>query len=219
MSGVGPVEPGEGTRAWDTADDTSTPDTASPPEPPRGRYAQVYARHRRAVLAGATAVVVLVGGGYLYATRPTAAPTPRPTPRETPYPSQAVVVAYLGPVARSEGTPGGRFGFEVELSVRYGPAITVDRMTQPYAGLSLRTDPRTPFRIGTKEARRIVVTMRVLECGKAPENAGLPFLDVTLRNTRAIEAHSFILGERYARDLSDALRVACGNDSTSSPKG
>jgi hypothetical protein len=60
--------------------------------------------------------------------------------------------------------------------------------------------------------------MRVTDCGKAPENPGLPFLDVTLRNTRAIEAHSFILGEHYARDLSDALQVACSNDSVSSAK-
>ncbi|MDX3510120.1 Tat pathway signal sequence domain protein [Streptomyces caniscabiei] len=219
MSGVGPVEPGEGTRAWEAADGAADADTPPPPGPPRGRYAQVYARHRRAVLAGAAAVVALVGGGYLYATRPASAPTPEPTPREAPYPSQAVVVSYLGPVARSARTPRGRFAFEMELGVRHGPPITVERMTQPYEGLSLRTDPRTPLRIGTKETRKIVITMRVIECGKAPENAGLPFLDVTLRNTRAIEAHSFILGERYAQDLSDALRVACGNDSASLPKG
>lgn len=215
MSGIGPVEPGEGTRAWDTADTDTTP----PAKRPRGRCAQVYAAHRRAVLAGAAAVVVLAGGGYLYATRPASAPPPEPTPRETPYPSQAVVVGYLGPVARSGRTPRGRFGFEVELSVRYGPPITVEQLTQPYEGLSLRTDPRTPFRIGTKTPQKIVVTMRVIECGKAPERAGLPFLDVTLRNTRAIEAHSFILGERYAKDLSDALQVACSNDSMSSPNG
>ncbi|MDX3645012.1 Tat pathway signal sequence domain protein [Streptomyces sp. MB09-02B] len=218
MSGVGPVEPGEGTRAWDAADGPADADTPPPPEPPRGRYTQAYARHRRAVLAGAATVVALAGGGYLYATRPTSAPPPEPTPRETPYPSQAIVVSYLGPAAHSGRAPRGRFEFEVRLSVRYGPPITVERMTQPYEGLSLRTDPRTPLRIGTKDARKILVTMRVTECGKAPEGAGLPFLDVTLRNTRAIEAHSFILGERYAQDLSDALRVACGNDSASSPK-
>ncbi|QFQ96531.1 Tat pathway signal sequence domain protein [Streptomyces phaeolivaceus] len=215
MSGVGPVEPGEGTRAGDAPG----PGSASAPEPPRGPLAQVYARHRRAVLAVAAAMSVLAGGVALYATRPHPAPTtPEPTPREAPYPSQAIGVSYLGPVTRSAGTPRGSFGFELELRVRYGPAITVERMAQPYAGLSLRTDPHTPFRIGTKEPRKIVITMRITECGKVPENAGLPFLDVTLRNTRAIEPHSFILGERYAQDLSDALQVACSNDSMSSPK-
>lgn len=214
MSGVGPVEPGEGTRAWDAPE----PDTPPRPEPPHGRFTQAYARHRRAVLAGVAAVVVLTGGGYLYATRPEPAPPPEPTPRETPYPSQAVGVSYLGPAPRPAGAPRERFGFELELSVLHGPPITVEGMTQPYAGLSLRTDPRTPFRIGTKEPRKIAVTMRVTECGKVPKNAGLPFLDVTLRNTRAIEAHSFILGERYAQDLSDALQVACSNESMSPPK-
>lgn len=179
----------------------------------------MYDRHRRAVLAGAAAVAVLAGGGSLYATRPTPAPTPEPTAQEAPYPSQAVGVSYLGPVTRPAGAPRTSFGFEVELSVRSGPPVTVERMTQPYAGLSLRTTPGTPVRIGTDHPRKLVITMRVTDCGKAPENAGLPFLDVTLRNTRAIEAHSFILGERYAKDLSDALQVACTNDSMSSPKG
>ncbi|MDX3581559.1 Tat pathway signal sequence domain protein [Streptomyces europaeiscabiei] len=209
MSGVGPVEPGEGTRAWDVPE----ADLAPPPEPPHGRFTRVYARHRRALLAAAVAVVVLAGGGYLYATRP----KPEPEP-EAPYPSQALVVSYLGPVTRSAGASRASFGFEVGLSVRSGPPVTVEQMTQPYAGLSLRTDPRTPVRIGTDRPRKIVITMRVTECGKVPKNAGLPFLDVTLRNTRAIEAHSFILGERYAQDLSDALQVACSNDSSSVPK-
>ncbi|MDX3844043.1 Tat pathway signal sequence domain protein [Streptomyces europaeiscabiei] len=209
MSGVGPVEPGEGTRAWAVPE----ADLVPPPEPPHGRFTRACARHRRALLAATVAVAVLAGGCYLYATRP----KPEPEP-EAPYPSQAVGVSYLGPVTRSAGAPRASFGFEVELSVRSGPPVTIERMTQPYAGLSLRTDPRTPVRIGTDQPRKIVITMRVTECGKAPKNAGLPFLDVTLRNTRAMEEHSFILGERYAQNLSDALQVACSNDSTSVPK-
>ncbi|WP_079062469.1 Tat pathway signal sequence domain protein, partial [Streptomyces scabiei] len=149
------------------------------------------------------------------------APRPEPAPRRgtaPPYPSQAVGLHYLGRVTPPAGAPRTRFRFELELRVLSGPPVTVERMTQPYAGLSLRTDPHTPVRIGTNAPRRIVVTMRVTECGKAPENPGLPFLDVTLRNTRAMEAHSFMLGERYAQDLSDTLEVACSNDSASSPK-
>ncbi|UUU21274.1 Tat pathway signal sequence domain protein [Streptomyces sp. DSM 40750] len=207
MSGVGPVEPGEGTRARDVPD----ADAPAVPDPPRGRYAQVYARHRRAVFAVAAAVAMLAGGGYLHATRPEPAPPP-----EAPYPSQAVGVSYLGPL--TGGAPRGSFGFEVELSVRSGPPVTIERMTQPYAGLSLTTDPHIPARIATDVSRKMAITMRITECAKVPENAGLPFLDVTLRNTRAIEVHSFILGERYAQDLSDALQVACSNNFLSSPK-
>lgn len=214
MSGVGPVEPGEGTRAWDTPE-ASTPEASSapPPSPPPGPLAGLYTRHRRTVLASTAAVVVLAGGGYLYATRPEP-----PAPPAPPYPSQVVAVTYLGPASPSGGAPSGSFGFEMELTVESGPPVTVERMTQPYADLSLTSDPRPPFRTEGGHPRKIVITMSVTECGKVPENAGLPFLDVTLRNVRAIQVHSFILGERYARDLSDALQAACSNDSMSSPK-
>ncbi|WP_200305100.1 Tat pathway signal sequence domain protein [Streptomyces adelaidensis] len=209
MSGVGPVEPGEGTRAWDAPQADAVP----APEPSHGRLALVHARHRRAVFAASAAVVALAGGGYLYATRPEP-----PAPPAPPYPSQVLGVHYLGPATAPAGTPRGSFGFEVELSVQAGPPVTITRLTQPYAGLTLRTDPHIPVTVTSDTPRKIAITMRVTDCEKVPENAGLPFLDVTLRNTRAIEAHSFILGERYARNLNDALQVACSNDFTSSPK-
>ena len=95
MSGVGPIEPGEETRAWDTLE----PGAELLPEPSRGRLALLYARHRRAVLASASAAVLLTGGGYLYAFRPQEAPPPPP-----PYPSNVVDVTYLG----RETTAGSR---------------------------------------------------------------------------------------------------------------
>ncbi|MBZ9643225.1 Tat pathway signal sequence domain protein [Streptomyces sp. PSKA30] len=202
MSGVGPVEPGEGTRAWDA------PLAA---RPPRGRPERFWSRHRRAVLAGATAAALVAVCGYLYATRP----EPEP-PAPVTYPSQVVGVTYLGP---GEATArNGSFAFAVELIARSGPQVTVERISQPYAGLSLASTPRPPFRTETGIHHKITITMKVTDCGKVPRNAGLPFLDVTLRNTRAIEAHSFILGERYAHDLSEALQVACSNDFMTPPK-
>ncbi|MER7484620.1 Tat pathway signal sequence domain protein [Streptomyces sp. NPDC126497] len=199
MSGIGPVEPGEETRARDV-----------PRSRPRGRPAPRHDRHRhrQAVLASVAALVVLTGGGYLYASRPQPRPAPPP-----PHPSQAVDLVYLAPAAGSPGTPDDGFGFTVLLSVRSGPPVTVTRLTQPYDGLSVTSSPAAPFRTKSHSTRKIVVTLRVTECEKAPRNPGLPFLDVTLRNARAIEAHSFILGKRYAQDLSRALEVACGNDS------
>ena len=100
----------------------------------------------------------------------------------------------------------------VAASAISGTPVTVTRISQPYAGLSVTSTPHPPF--GTKAGvpLKITITMRVTDCGKAPRNAGLPFLDVTLRNTRAIEDHSFILGSRYAQDLSSALQVACSNN-------
>ncbi|GGV16048.1 Tat pathway signal sequence domain protein [Streptomyces griseoflavus] len=199
MSGVGPVEPGEGTHVQDV-----------PPAPRlrRGAAARYAEEHRRAVAGAFLVVAVLAGGGSLYVTRPRSEPPPVP-----PYPNQVTAVEYLYPqVTDAESTPRS-FTFAVEVTTESGPPVTVVRISQPYAGLSVTSSPRTPFRTKSGSPRKITLTMRVTECGKVPRNAGLPFLDVTLRNTRAMQAHSFILGPQYAQDLSRALQVACSNDS------
>ncbi|SOD87310.1 Tat pathway signal sequence domain protein [Streptomyces sp. Ag109_G2-15] len=199
MSGIGPLEPGEGTRAWDTAQ-----------EAPLGRrrapLAALYARHRRAVLALAATAAVLAGGGYLYATRPQ-----QPPPPEVPYPAQVVAMSYLRDRATPPGAPARSFSFEVLMRVESGPPVTVTRVTQPYAGLSAAAAPHVPFRTKAGAPRKITITMHVTECGKVPKDAGMPFLEVTLRNTRAIQIQSFILGPHYAQHLSHALKVACSN--------
>jgi hypothetical protein len=199
LSGIGPVEPGEGTHAGDAPS-------------PRGRLAPLYTRHRRAVLAAGAATVVLAGG-LLYVTRP----RPEP-PAPPPYPSQAVEFSYLGPEPPRAGLPAGSFRFGVGVTTRDGPPITVTRVSQPSAGLTLSVRPRPPFESPVDGVRTVVITLRVTDCGKVPRNAGLPFLDVTLRNRRAIQDHSFILGGRYAHDLSEAIEVACSNDRASLPK-
>ncbi|MXM62991.1 Tat pathway signal sequence domain protein [Streptomyces sp. HUCO-GS316] len=203
MSGVGPVEPGEGTRAWDTDEPGAPP----PPRRLRERLARWYALHRRAALTTATAAVLLAGGGYLYATRPQ-----EPPPPAAPYPAQVVDVTYLEQVATPMGVRPRTFSFAVVLSVASGPPVTVTRIAQPYAGVAVTSAPQAPFPTKAGSSRKIVVTMRVTDCGKTPKSAGLPFLDVTLRNTRAIQVQSYILGARYAQDLSEALQVACSND-------
>ncbi|MFC7815085.1 Tat pathway signal sequence domain protein [Streptomyces sp. NPDC057367] len=199
MTGTGPVEPGEGTRARDAAD------APRPPARPRGCLARRYADHRRAVLATTATLAVLAGSGYLYASRPR-----QPAPPPPPYPVHVVDVAYLEAVP---GAEPGAFSFAVRLSVRSGPPVSVTRLTQPYEGLSITSSPAAPFQTKSHSVRKIIVTLRVTECEKAPRNLGFPFLDVTLRNTRAIQAHSYILGSRYAQDLSEALQAACGNES------
>ncbi|MFI8945868.1 Tat pathway signal sequence domain protein [Streptomyces sp. NPDC053750] len=200
MSGTGPVEPEEGTHALEA------PEASRPTRTP-GRLARRYERHRRAVLTAAAALAVLVGGGALYASRPPPRPASPPL-----HPSQAVDLVYVAPVAGSREAEADGFSFTVLLSVRSGPPVTVTRLTQPYQGLSVRSSPAAPFQTKPHSAIKIIVTLRVTDCEKAPRNPGLPFLDVTLRNTRAIEAHSFILGERYALDLSQTLEAACGDD-------
>ncbi|MGC9438612.1 Tat pathway signal sequence domain protein [Streptomyces sp. WG5] len=202
MSGTGPLEPGDGTHAWDA------PGTPARRGRPRGPLARHYDRHRRTVLTAAAALALLAGGGYLYADRPRQPPPPPPPP-----PSQAVDLDYLDAVPGPGNAEPGSFSFAVRLSVRSGPPVTVTRLTQPYAGLSMTSSPAAPFRTKTLSARMIIITLRVTECEESPRNPGLPFLDVTLRNTHAIEAHSFILGQRYAQHLSQAIEDTCGNDS------
>lgn len=209
LSGVGPVEPGEGTCAWDTVEHPP----ASGHRQTLERLAAVCARHRRAVLGAAGACVLLSGGGYLFATRPHS-----PPPDPAPYPSQAIDIRYLGREGSQADPPGGSFTFAVRVTALSGPTITVMGISQPYAGLSLTSVPRPPFRTRTGFGHKIIVTMNVTECASTPRNAGLPFLDVTLRNTRAMEDHSYILGERYAHDFAEALRATCDNDVSSLAK-
>ncbi|MGY0066689.1 hypothetical protein ACWZEH_07625 [Streptomyces sp. QTS137] len=118
----------------------------------------------------------------------------------------------MEPQAAVPDTDKRNFTFTIELTVESGPPVTVTRISQPYAGLSATSGPHTPFRAKAGSPRKIAVTLRITECGGLPGNAGLPFLDVTLRNAHAIQTHSFILGPRYAQDLSLALQVACSND-------
>ncbi|GHE89707.1 Tat pathway signal sequence domain protein [Streptomyces griseoluteus] len=193
MTGIGPLEPGEGTWAREPAE-------ARPaPRPWR----------RRTLLIPATACAVLAAGAALWITRPRPAPPP-----ELPFPAQTVTVTFL--VGRS--TAPHRLAFDVRLAVEPGPPLTVTRVSQPYAGMSAESEPRAPFRTAAGSSRVITVTMRVTECGRVPKNAALPFLEVTLRNARAIQTQSFILGPRYTRYLSRALGEACGESTPSSPK-
>ncbi|MGP2437709.1 Tat pathway signal sequence domain protein [Streptomyces sp. JW3] len=202
MSGAGPVEPGENTRIRDT------PSAPRPLAPRLETLTRRYAAHRRTALATALALALLTVGGSLYATRPRPRPAPPP-----PYPSQTVDLVYLSPAPTSGTAPTSGFSFTLALTVRSGPAVTVTRVAQPNAGLSVSSSPRAPFQTKSHSTRKITVTFRVTECEKVPRNAGFPFLDVTLRNVRAMETHSFILGPRYAEHLSEALQDACGNDS------
>ncbi|MEU1512683.1 Tat pathway signal sequence domain protein [Streptomyces sp. NPDC005811] len=210
MSGVGPIEPGEGTHAWDTRPAEPPADAPAPPRTPLPRLRGFLADHRRSALAALVTVGLLAVCGLLYATRPEER---KPAISRPPFPAQVVDVTYIGEHTVPPGTRPHTLAFEVLLSVDSGPPVTVTRVSQPYAGVSLTSAPRAPFRTDAGSARKIVITMHVAECGKVPENAGLPFIDVTLRNTRAIQVQSFILGPRYAQDLSRALQVACSNES------
>lgn len=196
--GVGPVEPEGGTHARDT-DPAPGLRRASLPQ---------WSRRRRRTTAGALlTVAVLAGGTSLYLTRPRPEPPPEPS-----FPSQVTAFAYLDMQVRGSQETLRTFEFTIQAFMESGPPVTVLHISQPYAGLSLTSTPTVPFGVKSGSPRKITATAEVTDCGKVPRNAGLPFLDVTLRNARAKEVHSFILGARYAQDLSQALQVACSNE-------
>lgn len=193
MSGIGPVEPGE-----DTYHHPAPPPTGATPA--RARLT-VPARHRRkAVLAVAA---TLTTGVCVYALN---APVPPPAP-PPPWPSQVVGFSYAGAAAKGGHT--GAFTFGVSISTEPGRRVTVDALTQPSAALAVSTEPSTPFTVPAGESRDVVVTVYVLDCGEVPRNAGLPFLEVTLRNERAVQKQSRILGGGYPEDLGAAVQKAC----------
>lgn len=196
--GIGPVEPGEGTEAHEGPRKASR----TPPAVLRARAA--YERHRRAVLAVAAlacASALTAGGAALYASRP------RPVVQAPPAPSQVFSLTYLEPV---EPAPeGSAFAFTVRVRTASGPAVTMERLTQPSSALAATVQPPLPAKIATGETLDLVVRIQVTDCVHVARNSGLPLLEVTLSNELQKEEHSYIPGDRYAKDLSNALTRAC----------
>jgi hypothetical protein len=196
VNAIGPIEPGDDTYDASAAHADEVAARPLRPRPP-------LTRRRRATLALCAAAVIGAAGLTLHLTRPRPPEPPPPL-----YPSQTVSVAYEGGMTHPR--PGDRvFSFTVRLTQDSGPPVSVRRIAQPSAALSLTTAPHAPFTLKSGSPRTARITMHIRECAKVPRNAGLPFLEVTLRNVRAIQTQSFILGSTYAKDLSEALTAAC----------
>ncbi|MEV0226585.1 hypothetical protein [Streptomyces sp. NPDC050704] len=219
MSGTGPVEP---TDSADFTDPTGPSNNRTRTEqghetgdiigdtPPRlsDRWAALPPHTRKAALAAATAGAIATAVLMLpVPPAPLPAPPPDDTP-PTPFPANVTAFAYAGPAdAATPGTASRSFRFAV--SVRRGPPVTLDVTSAAYPGLHAHTTPDTPVTVAAGTTHRITVRISVTDCSGLPLHASLPFLDVTLRNARAIQHHSFIFGGAYSRDLSRLLRTAC----------
>ncbi|MFD3544941.1 Tat pathway signal sequence domain protein [Streptomyces sp. NPDC058655] len=196
MSGIGPVEPGEATTGLEL------PPARTRPLP---AWALRASRYRRALSAAAVAAALAAGGGHLYAARPRP-----PVPPEPPAPSQVVSFAYGHPV--DPAGAGDAFAFTVRVRTASGPPVAVESIGQPSRALNVAFRPDPPVVVPADETREIVVEIRAIDCVHVARNSGLPFLEVTLSNQRRKEVHGYILGDRYARDLSTALTRACPED-------
>jgi len=194
---LSPVEPGEGTAA---------------PLPSLREPTPLLTRRQRFTLVGVLLAVTVALVARHASGRPEVAANSPP-----PYPSQIARATYGGPL------PAGTEAFALRLVAHNdgpGPVEVLD-VQQTYRGVTLLVAGELPRTVGPGESVELQVTLRVTDCAGAPKDAELPFLDVTLRNARAMETVSQILGDAYARDLSRALHSTCPDSdirtSTTSP--
>lgn len=164
------------------------------------RWAALPARFRQRTAAGAGLAVLAVLGAYALATRP----EPEP-PAAVPYPIHSTHFSFLG----IETPKLGDNTFDVQLTATSETGASLEKITQGYGGLRLSVHPALPLRLPGGQPTRVTVRFEVVRCAGLPVDASLPSLRVTLRNTRAIQDYSSILGGTYAAELSRALRTIC----------
>ncbi|MEU1474964.1 hypothetical protein ACFYZ8_30850 [Streptomyces sp. NPDC001668] len=207
MTGIGPVEPVDSPESGESydvigADGPRLTDRWS------ARWRGMAPRARRATQAAVA--TALLAAGILVPRTLTEDPHPAPEPTPAPWPANVTAWRYLGSADLPE-TPGthpttGRFRFAVD--VHSGPPVTLRVTGAAFTGLTAHALPAA-FTVHAGTTRRVTVEISVSDCSGLPLNADLPFLDVTLRNTRAIQHHSFIFGRAYSNDLFRLLRGAC----------
>ncbi|MFJ8778873.1 hypothetical protein [Streptomyces sp. NPDC102476] len=213
MTGTGPVEPVNSPQAGENHDVIGT-DEARLTDRWTSRWEKLSPRARQAALG--TAAFTLLAAGVLLPRL--LADEHRTAVPDTPVPWPANVTAwrYLGPAGLPEPTgthpTSGLFRFAVD--VRSGPPVTLRVTGAAFTGLTAHALPET-FTAHAGTTRRVTVEISVSDCSGLPLNAALPFLDVTLRNTRAIQHHSFIFGRAYSHDLFKLLRGACATTTAS----
>ncbi|MER5864700.1 Tat pathway signal sequence domain protein [Kitasatospora sp. NPDC002040] len=189
--GLGPIEAGEGT--------FSAP--SGPPAPGPSARRRLTGRQRFAVAALSIAGITLVTVRLLdQSAPPAAAPVPL-----APYPALVTKLTYRSVTA---GEPGG-FSMLMSVEVAGSHPVEVIGLSQPYPGLRVSAHRALPYEVMAGQSAPLTLDYRVLDCIGLPLDAGLPYLDVTLRNIRAIQTVSQIPGDGYALALSRQLHIAC----------
>lgn len=169
---IGPVEPAGRTEA-------------PPPDPPHPRGP--VPRRQILLLAGLAAALAA-----LLAPRGEHRPGPAPPPDgRPPVPALVAHLRYAGPAPAAPGPPGA---FALRLWAAADSPYEVVAVRQGYPGLSVSLRGGGPVPVTPGQAVLLTVDYRVTDCSSAPPDAGMPFLDVTLRNTRAMQTVSQILG-------------------------
>jgi hypothetical protein len=125
-----------------------------------------------------------------------------------PWPANVTTFRYTGLAATFDSAPAsGLFRFAV--TVHGGPPVTLRVIGAGTEGLAARISPAETSTVDAGTTRRITVQISVVDCASLPDDAGHPLLDVTLRNTRAIQHQRFTFGGTYPEDLSQLRHTAC----------
>ncbi|WP_441246668.1 Tat pathway signal sequence domain protein [Kitasatospora sp. McL0602] len=158
----------------------------------------------------AVAALLLAGGALLIARNVVDRP-PHAANSPPPYPSSVAAFSYLG--ALTDAVPGGhQFALRVRATATGQPPYDLVSVRQDYPGVSIAVSSLPlPTSVRPGSPVDFTVLYVVTDCAAAPRDAGMPFLDVTLRNAQAIQTLSQILGPDYARDLSRNLHITCPN--------
>lgn len=215
-SAVGPVEeagtrtrppagPEDTGRAGDAREGGPREELWAPGGPRPGEWWAALPRAGRGLISGAVALAVAAGGiAYAAAHRP-----PPPEPVAAPWPTNVTAVAFEA----VHGPVGGGETFSVHMRFDVAPSarvpVTVTSVSQEYRSLSTKTMPSTPITVKPGESRRLTMIVRVRDCAHTPVFAGMPLVNVTLSNDRAIRTRSEIFGDEYAHALSSALHSLC----------
>ncbi|MCF6521548.1 hypothetical protein [Streptomyces sp. JJ36] len=172
---------------------------------PAERWAALPPRLRRGAVVAAAAALVAAGSVYLVSARPD--PVPQPP---VPYPAQITTVDFVKITPGTGDEDTHAFTIELRATVDGGSQVTVLDVRQGYRGLDLRLDPPPPLVVAEHRPQKLLVRAQVTSCREVSADAGMPFLDFTLRNARADQELSVIPGRRYARALARRLRTLCG---------
>ncbi|ANS64546.1 hypothetical protein SLINC_2322 [Streptomyces lincolnensis] len=205
MTGIGPVEPVNSAETGESYDVIGA-DAPRLTDRLAQRWHGLPRRARQGVLAATAAAATAIGALVL---APDSNPAPPLPPRPVPWPANVTTWHYAGLAAPlNSAKTSGRYRFAV--TVDSGPPVTLTVTGAAFPGLRARAVPESAFTVRAGTTRRITVEISVSDCSGLPLNADLSLLDVTLRNTRAIQRHSFIFGRAHSRDLSALLNNVCG---------
>ncbi|WP_338695480.1 hypothetical protein V2W30_10160 [Streptomyces sp. Q6] len=191
MTGIGPVEP------YDPGTDSPAhPGEAIGTDAPRpgDRWAALPARRRR---TAAALVAAVAATATFLVTRPDP-----PPPAPASWPSQTTTLHYDGP-----GKHAGRFAFTVSITGE--DPVIVRHLGTGIPQLAATVTPALPRIVQPDSPARLSVRIAVQDCATLPAGINQPYVELTLRNRRAQQRHSFIFEGRYPRDLWRWIHTVC----------